>query len=181
MASLYDLCKKGDRLSQKEVYEKLFGKMYTICRRYITDKEEAIGVLNHSLLKVFNKIDSCKGREHFESWVSRICINTSLDHIRTNKKYQSQNYFRDHFDYSSENDVECSDLSDIDIEQIYLLIENLPASTKIVFNLFAIDGYSHKEVSEKLNISIGTSKWHVNQARTILKERLIELKVIINE
>ena len=166
-------CRKNERLAQKALYEKYFGRMMGIARRYIKDNEDALEVVNMGFLKIFNNINQFKGIGSFEGWMSKTIINNSLDFLRANKAYEEQIQLDKNFDVKYDKLPEKTDYSTVDTEKLYLMIDQLPPMTKMVFNLFAIDGYSHKEIGEKLNISTGTTKWHVSSARQKLKELLM--------
>ena len=170
---LIDRCIEGDRLAQKEVYEKFFGRMYVVARRYVNDHEETLEIVNFSFLKVFKKLKNFGFKGSFEGWVMKIVVNTALDHIRSNKKYKEQIKHEENFEYTYDIEVDHKDDENIDKDKIYSMIAELPPMTRAVFNLYAIDGFSHKEIAEKLDISIGTSKWHLSAARKNLQEKLV--------
>ena len=177
-AKLYKLCKKGDRRSQKAVYGQMFGKLSVISKRYIKDGEEAMHVLNTAFLKIFENYGKCHDPDKFEAWASRVVVNTALDHIRASKKYKNKMHFDEGFTYKydKETDVEEELDNDIKMEEIYGMINELPPTTKMVFNLYAIDGFAHKDIAKKLNMSTGTSKWHLNKARQMLKPKIVKRK-----
>jgi RNA polymerase sigma factor (sigma-70 family) len=166
------LCVKKDRKAQKFIYETFFGKMFAICMRYVNkDEDDAMDILNMSFLKVFNNIENFQFKGSFEGWMKKITVNTALDYLRANKAYRQMVYFDPDTEFNDaavENDA----LSDIHTQDIYKMIQQLPSVSRAVFNMFAIDGYTHKEISLELNISIGSSKWHVSSARQLLKEML---------
>jgi RNA polymerase sigma factor (sigma-70 family) len=174
---LISRCKQNDRAAQKILYERFYGKMMAIIRRYIKDPEEAMGVLNTSFLKVFHNIDTYKGSGSLGAWISKIMMHSALDYLRSNKKYNDQIVLDEKFELKYDKDFETGDYENIDVERLYDLIDKLPTTTRTVFNMFAIDGFSHKEISKELNISVGTSKWHVNEARQRLKAMLLLLNI----
>jgi RNA polymerase sigma factor (sigma-70 family) len=170
---LIDRCIEGDRLAQKEVYEKFFGRMYVVARRYVNDHEETLEIVNFSFLKVFKKLRKFGFKGSFEGWIMKIVVNTALDHIRSNKKYKEQIRHEEDFEHTYDIEVDHKDDENIDKDKIYSMIAELPPMTRAVFNLYAIDGFSHKEIAEKLEISVGTSKWHLSAARKNLQEKLV--------
>ena len=170
-------CKQSERAAQKILYERFYGKMMAIVRRYIKDHEDAMEVLNTSFLKVFHNIDSYKGSGSLGGWISKIMMHSSLDYLRSNKKYNEQIILDEKFELKYDKNFEPGDYENIDAEKLYELIDKLPLMTKTVFNMFAIDGFSHKEISRELNISVGTSKWHVAEARQRLKAMLMLLNI----
>ena len=140
--------------------------------RYSKDKDTASEVLNIGYMKILKNIESYKPEVPFKAWVRRIMVNTLIDEYRKNKRERSKlTYVEDYFDSSDFSEVN-EVLSKFNCSQIYDEISKLPEATKKVFNLFVIEGYSHKEIAELLNISEGTSKWHLNAARQKLKEQI---------
>ena len=163
-------CKRQNRDAQRTIYEFYSGKMYSLCCRYIKDKMEAEDVLVVSFTKVFNRVEQFKGEGSFEGWLRRIIVNESLSYLRRNKSMYL------------ETDIEALDLEpnfealDNQLEAEYLLkmIEALPTGYRVVFNLYAIDGFSHQEIADQLGISESTSKSQLSRARALLQKRLIE-------
>jgi RNA polymerase sigma factor (sigma-70 family) len=165
-------CRNNERASQKKLYERYFGRMMSIARRYIRDHEDAIEVVNTGFYKIFNNIESYKGAGSFEGWMTRIVVNSALDHLRAKKNYSGTIYLDEQFESRSDHTIDSEEYDDIDTDKLLWMIDQLPPICKTVFNLFAIDGYPHKEIGTKLNISIGTSKAHVSFARKRLREML---------
>lgn len=176
---LAEQCQKQNRNAQKILYDRYFKKMMTICLRYLKSEEDALEVLNNSFLKVFSKIKQYKAEGSLEAWIKKIVINSSIDFARSNKSYKDKFIHTSEFSlYSSTEDNENSldnvpDAgSHLSAEQIFELVKGLPPATRIVFNLYVIDEFSHKQIAENLKISEGTSKWHLSNARKILKEKI---------
>lgn len=144
----------------------------SICIRYTRNQDLAKEILNVGFLKILNNLEKYKEDVPFKAWIRKIMINTLIDEYRKQKK-QSEviDYVEEYFDNSDYAELN-SALERINTAQIYELITKLPPMAQQVFNLFVIDGYSHKEIGEKLNIEEGTSKWHLNSARVKLKEML---------
>lgn len=162
-------CKAQDRAAQKHVYECYYPLMLAILRRYIKDDEELLDVLNQGFTKVFKKIDQYHLGNSFEGWCKRIVINTALDHIRSAKRYKELFSFEAIMpSFQVYNDG----LNNMSIEELMEIINSISPVSKVVFNMFAIDGYSHKEIAEALNISVGTSKWHLSSARKQIQAKL---------
>ncbi|MEZ4721419.1 MAG: sigma-70 family RNA polymerase sigma factor [Flavobacteriales bacterium] len=162
-------CLKDDRKSQRIVYETYYPLMLAIVRRYIRDDEEVLDVLNQGFIKVFKKIDQYHFENSFEGWCKRIVINTALDHLRSSKRY------RDFFAFDAimpSYQVYNDGLNDMSIDELMSIIDTISPVSKLVFNMFAIDGYSHKEIAEALNISVGTSKWHLSSARKQIQAKI---------
>lgn len=175
--------KKQDPSAQRLFFQKNEKKMLAICFRYLKNEEDALDALHRSFLKVFDKINQFKADAKLETWVSRVTINTCINCINASKKYKDTFIRTDEFDYYGEPDTEDDSILEwwdtamsIPSDKFFALIEDLPPATRLVFNLYAIDDYKHGQIARKLSISIGTSKWHLSNARSILKE---EIKNII--
>jgi RNA polymerase sigma factor (sigma-70 family) len=173
-------CRNKERKAQKILYERYFGKMMGMARRYIKDSEDAMEVVNTGFLKIFSNIDKFKGSGSFTGWMSKVIVNTALDHLRANKHYADVVLMDKRFETKYDVTIETTEYEDIDVEILYRMIDKLPAMSRTVFNLYAIDGYSHKEISKELNINTGTSKWHVSFARQRLREMLVGRKMNSN-
>jgi RNA polymerase sigma factor (sigma-70 family) len=166
---LLEQCRENDRVAQKKLYEHFFGKMYSVCLRYVKQEDDALEVLNTGFYKVFKNIAQFRNQGSFEGWIKRIVINTALDFIKEHKNY-NQNImpnteYLDFYNGSTENLV----VSKYSVEELMKLIDKLPPMAKAVFNMYAIDGYSHKEIGEQLNISEVTSRTYLHAARQKLK------------
>jgi RNA polymerase sigma factor (sigma-70 family) len=167
---LIALCIKQDRKAEYELYKVVYSYLMSICMRYSRDKDSASESLNRGYLKILNNLSSYKPEIPFKAWIRRIMVNTLIDEYRKNKREREKmTYVEEYYDSSDFSEVNEA-LSRINYKHILDQINLLPEATKKVFNLFAIDGYSHKEIGEMLNISDGTSKWHLNAARQKLKE-----------
>jgi RNA polymerase sigma-70 factor (ECF subfamily) len=144
----------------------------SICLRYSKDKNTASESLNMGYLKILKSLNTYNPEMPFKVWVRRIMVNTLIDEYRKNRREREKMvYVEDYFDSYNFSEVNEA-ISKFDCKQIYDEINKLPESTKKVFNLFVIDGYSHKEIGVMLDISEGTSKWHLNAARQKLKEQI---------
>ena len=125
--------------------------------------------LNEAFLKVFNSIENYNNKGKLKAWISKIVFNTTMDYLRKNLKYKKYLELDDCNDY----DIVVNDaLQNLGLEEIYQHIHNLPENERSIFSLFVIDGRKHKEISELLNIAIGTSKWYLNNARKLLQSSL---------
>lgn len=143
----------------------------TIAMRYATDEHEAADILGHAFVKMFRSIhafDAAKG--NFHGWVKKIIINEALDQIKQRSRFVSLE-----IDTVEEPFVNNSIIDKTDAAAILQLVRQLPPATHAVFVLYAVDGYTHKEISTQLNISEGTSKWHLSEARKILQKKLIAI------
>lgn len=161
-------CILNKRTSQEELYRLFFPKMIALCFRYTSDEDKALTMLNDGFLKVFQKINTFEGRGSFEGWVRRLVFNSISDYFRKENKYVKLLLFEE-----AEKKEENLVLDRLYYNDLLKLVESLPGNTHKVFQLYAIEGYNHREISEMLNISEGTSKWHLSEARRKLKELLI--------
>ena len=169
-------CKKGDRKAQYQLFRLCFNTLMGVCIRYQKEESEAMASLNLGFLKILNNLDKYRPEAPFEAWIRRIMINTLIDEFRKNRQVKELVEYRDFSEESNTNGW--ADYNDaeqqITAEQLTVMLQELPAVSRKVFNLFAIDGYSHQEIGTMLGISEGTSKWHVNYARKRLKEMVKE-------
>jgi len=171
-------CLKNDRLSQKMLYEKYYGKMMGVCMRYATDRDQAKDILQEAFLKVFANISSFNGKGSFEGWIRRIVVNSSIDQIRKDKKH----YLIVSTTFASESDTNISDeISDDELAgkiseaEILRAVQDLTPAYRMVFNLYVIEEYTHKEIAQMLDISEGTSKSNLAKAKFNLKKNLLNL------
>lgn len=169
-------CKAQNQLFQKKLYEIKYNLFLKICMRYTQCEQDAEMVLHDGYLKIFSSIDAYENKGSFEGWMKRIIINTCLDYIKS--KSQSNKRQTDFKDEMHEINITSSDLNAFEqmtMKEILIEIQSLPTMSKTVFNLFIIDGYTHREISASLHITEGTSQWHVNNARKLLQEKLKHL------
>ncbi len=158
-------CILENRLAQKYLYERFYGQMLGTAYRYSSSKEEAIEVLNSAFFKVFRSIEKYKPTGSLAGWISTIVFNTSIDFIRKQKTYKASMDFETEKEVTFRSDA----LDNLLVEDIYKLIQKLPPASRNVFCLYAIDGFKHREIAERLGISEGTSKWHYAEARKELR------------
>jgi len=173
-SALIKSCIKGDLKAQRELFEMFAPKMLGVCLRYSKSKEQAEDVVQDGFIKVFNNLAKFSGAGSLEGWVRRIMVNTALDQIRKETKFKDDVGFED-VDYKIETNSFI--LESIMAEDLLTLINKMPSGYRTVFNLFAIEGYSHKEIAEKLSISENTSKSQYSRARTFLQQKLKELGI----
>jgi RNA polymerase sigma factor (sigma-70 family) len=167
---------KGNRQSQELLYKQYYGFAMSVCLRYVQNKEEALEIVNDSFMKIFIKGEGYNSSFPFKAWFKRIIVNTALDFYRNNKKF----YFHENLENAYETaSTESSVLAQLNYEELLGFVQKLPPSYKMVFNLYVIDGFSHEEISQKLNISVGTSKSNLSRAREILRQMLTKTEKII--
>lgn len=156
----------GDRRMQEELYRRFSPKMYAVCLRYASNADEAQDILQDGFIKVFKKLDSFRGDGSFEGWVRRIFVNTAIEHFRRKKYMQPVTE-------KEENTIEgkyVSVLDDLAEQDILELVLQLSPGYRTVFNMYVVEGYSHKEIGEMLGISEGTSKSQLSRAKAILQD-----------
>lgn len=177
-------CVRNDRKCQKVIFEMYYGKMMSACLRYISDKDEAQDILQEGFIKVFNNIAKFDFNGSLEGWVRRIIVNTAIDHIRKKKKdiFQVTDHEFIINNYNNEGD-ETEDeniYANLKTTEIMDAIKQLSPAYRTVFSMYVIDGFSHQQIADLLNINIGTSKSNLAKARMnlqkILKDKLKKFK-----
>jgi RNA polymerase sigma-70 factor (ECF subfamily) len=164
-------CIAGDRKMQEELYNRFASKMYAVCLRYANNSDDAQDLLQEGFIKVYKNLHRFRAEGSFEGWVRRVFINSSIEHYR--KKQAKLTTVSD----KEENTIEDSDISALDSlaeRDIINLIQDLSPGYRTVFNLYVIEGYSHKEIGELLNISEGTSKSQLARAKSILQKKVTQ-------
>lgn len=162
-------CKAGERKSQELLYKQFALKMLGVCMRYATDRMEAEDMLQNGFIKVFQKMNDYRGDGSFEGWVRRIMVHSSIEYYR---KHHKMLQVVDIESAGNEPSVNPVAVADLDAKDLMVLIQQLSPGYRMVFNLYAIEGYSHKEIGEIMGISEGASKSQLSRARTILKEQI---------
>ena len=165
-SDLIEGCIRGDRKMQYALYERFASKMYGVCLRYAANAEEAEDILQEGFVKVFRKISSYRGDGSFEGWIRRIFVNTAIEHFRKKSYLQP-------ISEQEENTIEGKYISVLDKlaeKDIIKLIQQLSPGYRTVFNMYVIEGYTHKQIAESLNISEGTSKSQLSRAKLILQD-----------
>ena len=162
---LLDQCHQKNRKAQYELYRTCFPLLMSVCSRYHRNDLDSRAVLNEGFLKIISNLDKYGPQVPFKYWIRKIMINTIIDHFRKEKHYKDNITLAEHSHLILVSEEEISTEEHYDAEELLDMIRKLPPVTCKVFNLFAIDGYSHFEVSQLLGMSEGTSKWHVATAR----------------
>lgn len=173
MIKSYDLiqqCRKGDAKAQRILYDLFSARLMGLCRRYTRDREEAQDILQESFIKIFKNFAQLESSEKLESWMKAIVVRTAINHYHKLKSHAM--LFSPVEDIQQEEEVSSSSLEDITDEYLVSLINELPDGCRMVFNLFAIEGYSHAEIAVMLSISEGTSRSQFHHAKYLLKEKL---------
>lgn len=163
-------CLAGDRRDQELLYRRHASKLYSVCLQYSGNDEEARDILQEGFIKIFENLSNYKNEGSFEGWMRRITVNTALEKFRCR-----HNLYRvDDIDTIQEPDFDPDnqDFAGLEANDLLEIIRELPTKYRMVFNLYAIEGYSHKEISKMVNISEGTSKSNLSRARGILQRRV---------
>jgi RNA polymerase sigma-70 factor (ECF subfamily) len=164
-------CKKNKPEAQKKLYECFSAKMFGVCLQYSKDYTEAEDVLQDGFIKIFTKISQFNFKGSFEGWMRRIMVNCALERYRKHNLLYAVPDISDYDNKFSYDDV----MGELSSKELLGLIKELSPQYRVVFNLYAIEGYSHQEIAEKLNISVGTSKSNLSRARIVLQEKVKEL------
>lgn len=164
---------KGERMAQKEIFDRYSPKMLSVCRSYVSDLQNAEDCMLNAFMKVFKRIETYSSIGSFEGWVRKIMVNECLDYLRSNQKF----IFLDEGNFSEEIEEE-SDLTGIDAQE---LLDSLPENYRMVFNLFVLEDYSHREIAEMLKIDEMTSRTQLSRAKKKLREIIVERKKICDE
>ena len=163
-------CIRRDRVAQKHLYDTHSSKMYGIAYRYVKNAMEAEDVLIVAFTKVLDRIEQFKGEGSFEGWIRRVVVNEALTYLRKNRSMYLERDLE-----VADREPDYNSISDhLEVEDLLNMIQELPNGYQMVFNLYAIDGYSHKEIAEQLGISENTSKSQLSRARTYLQKLLID-------
>jgi len=167
---LIEGCRRQDRQAQKRLYDQYASKFYALCCRYIKDKMEAEDVLITAFTKILNRIDQYTGEGNFEGWMRKVVVNDALSYLRKNK-----NMYLETDITAADYEPDYEKLEDqLEAEDLQKMIDSLPTGYRIVFNLYAIEGYSHKEIGDQLGISESTSKSQLSRARVALQKCLLD-------
>lgn len=167
---IIQLAVENNRQAQQKIYTQFSPKMLSVCRQYIKDIHHAEDVMITAFMKVFVHLKNFEHKGSFEGWIRRIMVNECISFIRVQKKVkyiEDEIYFEESFDATD---------SHFSVEDIQFLIDNLPDGYKIIFNLYAIEGYKHHEIASMLGINEGTSKSQLSHARKMLKQQINTLK-----
>ena len=162
-------CLKGDRNAQRKLYELYSGKMMGVCLRYCKDKETAKDLLHDGFLKIYTHLDSFEGKGSFEGWMRRIMVNTALENIR---RQNDEGYSLDIEEAFTLTNGDYGVLEKMQAEELVKTIQKLPKTYRTTFNLFVVEGYSHKEIAEAMNITESSSRVYLTRARQLLQAML---------
>lgn len=171
-AQLINDCKNGNASAQKFLYEQYSRKMMSVCMRYVNNYDTARDLMHDGFIKVFTHIDSFGFEGSFEGWLRRIFVTTSLEFLRKN------DVLKESYDISMSYDIQEQSetiLEQISAKELHDIIASLPSGFRTVFNLYAIEGYSHKEIGDMLKIAESTSRSQFARARILLQQKMSEI------
>ena len=166
LKQLIENCKNNDTQAQSELYKLFSSKLFSVCLKYSKNTAEAEDNLQDAFLTIFEKIKQFKHKGSFEGWLKRITVNTVLQRYRKEKVFD---IITD--EIAEDNDIDIED-NDVSIDYLLKIIQELPDRYRLVFNLYVLDGYSHNDIAQMLEINIGTSKSNLARARQILKKTI---------
>lgn len=170
LEKLIKKCAENNRDAQAEIYKQFASKLFSLCLKYSKDYQEAQDNLQDGFITAFQKIHLYNNKGSFEGWLKRIMINTAL------QKYRSKSMLSLVSDVKEEAEVYVDIEDTWSVEELLKLIQNLPNRYRLVFNLYVLDGYAHKDIADLLGISVGTSKSNLSRARELLKKAIEEKK-----
>ena len=170
-------CRKKSRAIQEHLYKQYYSVFLKVCARYSKNMQDAEQLLNDGFLKIFTQIDKYSNTGSFEGWMKKIMVNTCLDYLRSTYLKEEMTMHVNAIQPEDTNlSVSNEGLEHIEFRELVSMIQILPSMTRTVFNLFVFEGFNHKEISEQLDISEGTSHWHVHQARNLLQKKIIKVE-----
>ena len=170
--SLLEGCKRGDRKAPESLYKALASRMMGVCLRYAKDSYEAEDILQMGFVKVFQKISDFRGDGSFEGWIRRIMVNTAIEAYRRNMRNLNVVDIDEVYDQPQST----FDMNGLELKDLLKLVQELSNGYRLVFNMYVIEGYSHKEIAETLGITEGASKSQLSRARSILKEKILKME-----
>lgn len=176
LQDLIDGCIRNERNAQEKIYKLFYPKMMALVRRYIDAEMQAEEVLNNGFLRAFQKVEQYTFKGSFEGWLRKIVFHAVSDYVKQNVQYREKVLLVEKDQY-----VEKDHADGMYYDQLLQLVDALPASTRTVFNMYVMEGFSHKEIGKMLDISEGTSKWHLSEGRRLLKERIEKLQLHLKQ
>lgn len=165
-------CLEDDRKAQEELYRKFAKQMYVVCKRYARDRDEAMDFLQEGFIEVFKKLHKYRFEGPIGGWIRRVIVYKTIDALRKENRYQE---VAREFDAELQTDAQSFELENVNelrADRVRTLVDELPGKAGLILKLFALEGLSHKEIAEYLDITVGTSKSQLNRARTLLKQAL---------
>jgi RNA polymerase sigma factor (sigma-70 family) len=174
---LLEGCIRGNADCQRMLFNRFYAKMLSLCKRYAANEDEAKDLLQEGFIKVFDNLGKYRGESSLQTWVSRIMINNAINQYNKAKKISWVTLEpSDEFDLAESEEEAASAIDTLDADEVMALIQKLPTGYRTILNLYAVEGYTHKQISEILGIAEGTSKSQLSKARILLKQELIKNK-----
>jgi RNA polymerase sigma-70 factor (ECF subfamily) len=169
-------CINNKRTAQIELYSQYAPMLLAVCLRYVADKSEAEDILQDSFFKILKNIKEYKGKGHFENWMKKIVVNTAITHFHKEKKH----YYHDEIESVHDQDLQIKSTpqQELEVKELYELLKTMPEGYRVIFNLYAIEGFKHKEIAKKLNIDESTSKTQYLRAKNWIIKRMKKLNWI---
>lgn len=172
LEELINGCVRNERTAQEKLYRLFYPRMMGVVRRYIDHYEQAEEVLNNGFLRAFQKIDQYTFQGSFEGWLRKIVFHAVSDYVKQNVRYNEKILLIEKDQYVHKDHAD-----KLYYDQLLELVQSLPDATRSVFNMYVMEGFSHKEIGKMLGISEGTSKWHLSEGRRMLKEKIEKLQL----
>ena len=165
-------CIHNERAAQEKLYRLFYPRMMALVKRYIDHEEQAEEVMNNGYLRAFQKIKQYNFQGSFEGWLRKIIFHAVADYVKQNTRYSNQVVL-----VEKDQQVENSHVEKLYYDQLLKLVQELPDATRNVFNMYVMEGFTHKEISNIIGISEGTSKWHLSEGRRVLKEKIEKMEL----
>ncbi len=165
-------CIRNERGAQEKVYHLFYPRMMALVKRYIDHTEQAEEVMNNGFLRAFQKVKQYNFQGSFEGWLRKIVFHAVADYVKQNTKYSEQVVL-----VEKDQSVQNTHVEKLYYDQLLKLVQELPDATRNVFNMYVMEGFTHKEISNIIGISEGTSKWHLSEGRRVLKEKIEKLEL----
>lgn len=169
-------CQNNDHRAQTALYERFKGRLMGLCRRYARSRMEAEDMFQEGFTRIFQQLHTLEQPDKLLPWMKRVMVNTAINMYHKNQKQQVETDYEQAWEHSSQDHVDV--LARVATEELLALVEELPDGYRLVFNLYVIDGYSHPEIGEMLNISEGTSKSQFSRAKVVLQRKLKQLGIV---
>ncbi|MFV0176457.1 sigma-70 family RNA polymerase sigma factor [Empedobacter falsenii] len=167
-------CQEQNRKAQEEIYLEFSPVLFSICLRYAESYEDAQDIFQEGFIHIFNKVNQFKFEGSFEGWMKRIMVNLNLEKLKKKNTLPFEDYEKLIITQDDDEDIE----DNFDYQQLLEVVHNLPPQYRQVFNLYVFEEFTHQEIAEMLNISLGTSKSNLSRARNLLKQKLNLLKTV---
>ncbi len=169
-------CIRNERAAQEKLYKLFYPRMMSVVRRYIDSEMQAEEVLNNGFLRAFQKVQQYTFQGSFEGWLRKIVFHAVSDYVKQNARYNEKVVLVEKDEYVHKDHAD-----KLYYNQLVQLVQGLPVATRTVFNMYVMEGYSHREIGKIVGISEGTSKWHLSEGRRILKDKIEKLQLHIKK